>query len=94
VSGLNELYRTGLSETIRVRWYHPPASHCYYIFLHGRGALYVNGREVPVAGGQVVMVEPREPHRFAWIDPEVGLQWVIVKERSAAESKVIVPEGD
>ena len=72
--------------------YHYHEYHEYYIFLQGRGALVVNGREIPIEGGQVLMVEPREPHRFAWIDPEVGLQWVIVKEKSAADSKVIVEE--
>jgi hypothetical protein len=27
-----------------------------------------------------------------WIDPEAGVQWVVIKERSAPDSKVVVPE--
>jgi hypothetical protein len=38
------------------------------------------------------MVEPGEKHRVVSVDPEVGVRWVIIKERSAPDSKHVVPE--
>jgi hypothetical protein len=72
--------------------YHYHDYHEYYLILRGKGALLVEGREAPVEANSVVMVEPGERHRWAWIDPHEGIQWVILKERSAPNSKVVAPE--
>jgi len=66
--------------------------HEYYVILRGRGLLNVEGREAPLEAETVVMVRPGERHRVTWVDPDEGIQWVIIKERSAPDSKLIVPE--
>lgn len=48
--------------------------------------------DVPLEAGTVVMPHPGERHRVSWVDPEAGIQWVIIKERSAPDSKVIAEE--
>jgi len=73
--------------------YHNHDYHEYYLILGGKGALYVEGREVLVEADTVVMVQPGERHRWAWIDPHEGIAWVIIKERSAPDSKIVVPEA-
>jgi len=72
--------------------YHYHEYHEYYIILRGRGRLRVEGRDIPVEANTVVMVQPGERHRWAWIDPDEGVEWVIVKERSAPDSKIVVSE--
>ena len=74
--------------------YHSHTYHEYYIVLHGRGRLLVEGREVTLEAGSVTLVEPGERHRLSWVDAEVGLQWVVVKERSEPNSKRIEAEPD
>jgi mannose-6-phosphate isomerase-like protein (cupin superfamily) len=68
--------------------------HEYYVVLRGRATLCVEGRDVPVEAGMVVMVQPGEQHRVTWIAPDEGVEWIVVKERSVPGSKVIVPEPD
>lgn len=38
------------------------------------------------------MVEPGEPHRWTTVDPEPGLRWVLIKETSFPEGKIVLPE--
>jgi uncharacterized cupin superfamily protein len=68
--------------------------HEYYIVLHGRGTLCVAGQDVPLEAGNVVMVEPGERHRVTWIDPDAGVQWIVVKERSMPNDRIALSEAD
>ena len=61
--------------------------HEYYVVLHGRAELEVEERAVPLEAGTVVMVAPGERHRVRWVDPIQGARWVLVKERSAPDTK-------
>ncbi len=72
--------------------YHYHDFHEYYVVLHGKATLCVEGKDVAIAAGMVVMVQPGEQHRVTWIDPDEGVQWIVVKERSAPGSKIVVPE--
>ena len=72
--------------------YHP--YHEYYIVLQGRAMLKVDGRPVPLEANTVVMVGPGERHRVTWVDPEQGVWWIVVKERSAPDTKIQVPEEE
>ncbi len=72
--------------------YHYHDFHEYYVVLHGRATLCVEGKNVPLTAGIVVMVQPGERHRVIWIDPDVGAQWIVVKERSTPDGKIVVPE--
>jgi mannose-6-phosphate isomerase-like protein (cupin superfamily) len=74
--------------------YHYHDYHEYYIVLHGRATLRVEGRDVPLLADTVVMVQPGERHRVVWVDPELGVRWVVIKERSHPEGKIIVPEPE
>jgi mannose-6-phosphate isomerase-like protein (cupin superfamily) len=74
--------------------YHYHDYHEYYVMLHGRARLLVEGREVPVEANSVLMVQPGERHRVTWVDPDEGARWVVVKERSHPDGKVIVPEPE
>jgi mannose-6-phosphate isomerase-like protein (cupin superfamily) len=67
--------------------------HEYYVVLEGSAELEVEGQQVPLRAGNVVMVEPGEIHRIASVDPELGARWVIIKERSEPDSKHIVVES-
>lgn len=64
--------------------------HEYYVILEGQAELEVEGRPVPLRANTVVMVEPGEKHRVVWVDPEAGARWVIIKERSEPDSKIVV----
>lgn len=66
----------------------------YYLILRGRASLTVEGEAVPLEPDTLVMVEPGEKHRVAWVHPSEGIQWVLIKERSVPDGKVIVPEGE
>lgn len=72
---------------------HFHAYHEYYIALKGRGTLRVAGHEASLAEGSVVMVAPGETHQLIWVDPDVGLQMLVIKERSAPDSKVVLPDA-
>jgi len=66
--------------------------HEYYLILRGRGTLNVEERDVPLEANTIVMVQPGEQHHVVWVDPDAGIQWVIIKERSAPDGKIFVPE--
>ena len=66
----------------------------YYVILQGRATLRVEGRDLTLVPNTVVMVEAGERHRVTWVDPQEGIRWVIIKERSIPDSKIIVPEPD
>ena len=66
--------------------------HEYYVILQGKGMLSVEGCNIPLEPNIVIMVQPKERHRMAWIDPDEGIQWVVIKERSVPNSKIVVPE--
>jgi len=74
--------------------YHYHDFHEYYVVLYGRATLCVEGEDVPLEAGIVVMVQPGERHRVVWIDPDAGTRWIVIKERSAPGSKIIVAEPD
>ena len=61
--------------------------HEYYVVLEGRAELNVEGKSVKLEPGNVVMIEPGESHSVTWIDPAEGCLWVIIKEKSQANSK-------
>ena len=69
-----------------VSHHHP--YHEYYILLEGAAMLEVEGQTFEIKAGQVVMVEPGEKHRVVSIS-EQGVRWLIVKERSEPNSKVV-----
>lgn len=72
--------------------YHYHEYHEYYVVLHRRATLRVEGEDVPLVAGTVVMVQPGERHRVMWVDPDAGVQWVVIKERSVPDGKIVVPE--
>lgn len=72
--------------------YHFHDYHEYYVILNGKGTLNVEGGDVPLEAETVVMVRPGERHRVTWIDPEAGIQWVVIKEKSVPNSKRIAAE--
>jgi len=72
--------------------YHFHEYHEYYVILRGRGALNVEGRGVPLEADTVVMIPLGERHCVTWVDPDEGIQWVIIKERSAPDSKMVVSD--
>jgi mannose-6-phosphate isomerase-like protein (cupin superfamily) len=74
--------------------YHYHDYHEYYVVLEGRAELVVEAQTVPLTAGTVVMVHPGEKHRVSWVDPEVGVRWVIIKQHSVPNSKHCVPEDD
>jgi mannose-6-phosphate isomerase-like protein (cupin superfamily) len=74
--------------------YHYHGFHEYYVVLYGRATLCVEGKDVPLEAGLVVMVQPGERHRVVWIDPNVGARWIVIKERSVPDGKIVVPEPD
>ncbi|MBI1801427.1 MAG: cupin domain-containing protein [Chloroflexi bacterium] len=90
-----EIGLTGLMRGVpRREAYHYHDYHEYYVILRGRGRLKVEGRAVPLEPNTVVMIQPGERHRVVWVDPDEGIQWLILKERSAPDSKVVVREDE
>jgi hypothetical protein len=69
-----------------VRHKHP--YHEYYVVLEGEAELEVNGRIIPMKAGTVVMVEPDEWHQVVSI-AVAGARWIIIKERSEPDSKIV-----
>lgn len=88
----------GLSGTLyapphgEVTHFHP--YHEYYIGLEGRARVRIEGQDVTLEANTVVMVAPGERHRIVWVDPEIGARWIIVKERSEPDSKILAPDED
>jgi quercetin dioxygenase-like cupin family protein len=66
--------------------------HEYYLVLEGNAALTVEGETVPLVAGSLVMVEPGERHHVSWVDPDLGVRWAIIKERSEPDSKHVDSE--
>lgn len=73
-----------------VRHKHP--YHEYYVVLEGEAQLEVNGQIIPMRAGMVVMVEPEEWHQITAVS-EAGARWVIIKERSEPNSKMVESSG-
>ena len=69
-----------------VRHHHP--YHEYYVVLEGAAILEVEGKAIERKAGQGVMVEPGENHQVVSISDQ-GARWVIIKERSEPNSKVV-----
>ncbi len=61
----------------------------YYVIIAGKGLLIINGKEVELAPNNVVMVEPYEKHEVTWVDPHEGIRWVIIKEKSDPNGKIV-----
>ena len=88
-----EIAITGIFKAVRPdERYHYHDYHEYYVVLHGRAMLHVEGRDVPMEADTVIMVQPGERHRIVWVDSEMGVQWVVIKERSVPDGKIVVPE--
>ena len=71
---------------------HSHPYHEYYLVLEGSAELQVEGETMPLRAGSVVMVEPGERHEITWVEPEEGVRFVIIKERSEPDSKVVAEE--
>jgi mannose-6-phosphate isomerase-like protein (cupin superfamily) len=69
-----------------VRHYH--AYREYYIVLEGAAELEIEGTQVPLQAGMVVMVEPGERHMLVSVG-EAGARWIVIKERSEPDSKFV-----
>ncbi len=69
-----------------VRHHHPYRE--YYVVLEGVAELDVEGTQVPLRAGIVVMVEPGERHRVVCVG-EAGARWVVIKERSEPDTKYL-----
>lgn len=68
--------------------------HChnyreYYLILEGAGAIEVENEIVSLTKDTLMMVEPNEKHKWHSIDPNVGVRWVIIKEKLLPDSKII-----
>ena len=61
----------------------------YYIVLEGEAELKVEGEQIPLQAGMVVMVEPGEKHMVSSIG-KTGAHWIVIKERSEPNSKYVV----
>jgi mannose-6-phosphate isomerase-like protein (cupin superfamily) len=62
--------------------------HEYYVVLEGEAELEVNGLTFPIKAGMVIMVEPGEWRQIISIG-DGGARWVIIKERSQPNSKIV-----
>ena len=62
----------------------------YYAVLHGYGKINVDGNEVELKPNSLVKIEPYEKHEVIWVDPDHGIQWIIIKQKSLPHSKKIV----
>ncbi|WP_420645190.1 cupin domain-containing protein [Candidatus Leptofilum sp.] len=81
--GEGRLTRVPKSE---VRHKHP--YHEYYVVLEWEAQLEVNDQIIPIKAGMVVMIEPNEWHQIIAIS-DAGARWVIIKERSEPNSKIV-----
>jgi mannose-6-phosphate isomerase-like protein (cupin superfamily) len=64
----------------------------YYVVLEGKAELEVEDDRIHLRRDIVVMVEPYERHRIVSVDSQVGVRWVIIKERSKPNSKHVIPD--
>lgn len=80
---------TGLRSEVgpgEVRHHHPYRE--YYVVLAGTAELEVEGTQVPLHAGMVVMVEPGERHQVVSVG-ETGARWVVIQERSEPNTKYV-----
>ena len=83
--GMTELlYTLPISETLHYHDYYE-----YYVVLQGEGKLNVEGRHIELVANTVIMMEPFEKHEVTFINPDQGLQCLIVKQKSLPNGKVI-----
>ena len=52
----------------------------YYCILKGRGIIKIEGKNINAKENTIIMVEPGEKHYIAWIEPQKGMKWIIIKE--------------
>lgn len=71
---------------------HKHSYHEYYVVLEGEAQLEVNGQIIPIRAGTVIMVEPDEWHQIISVS-SAGARWVIIKEHSEPDSKILESEG-
>jgi mannose-6-phosphate isomerase-like protein (cupin superfamily) len=71
---------------------HKHSYHEFYVVLEGEAELEVEGDSVPLKAGSVVMVEPNEWHEVVSVS-EHGARWIIIKERSEPNSKIVYPDA-
>lgn len=69
-----------------VRHYHPYRE--YFVVLDGVADLEVDGRHIALRAGMVVMIEAGEWHHITAVQAP-GARWVVIKERSAPNTKYI-----
>jgi mannose-6-phosphate isomerase-like protein (cupin superfamily) len=67
-----------------VRHHHPYRE--YFVVLEGAAELDVEGTQVALRPGMVVMVEPGERHMVMSVG-EAGAHWVVIKEHSEPNTK-------
>ena len=65
----------------------------YYLILEGKGAIEVENKIISLSKDTLLVVEPHEKHKWDSIDPIVGIRWVIIKEKSLPDSKIVVKAG-
>lgn len=82
--GVTELLR----EVPSTEQLHHHLYHEYYVILEGSGELEVEGTVHPLTAGTTVMVEPEERHQVVSVG-EQGIRWVIIKQRSEPNSKIV-----
>lgn len=64
---------------------HPEAIHTHdvpeiFIFLQGKGALPINGKEYPIKTGEVCIVEPGEDHHLrSSVEDPLVTAWYLVR---------------
>ncbi|MEE9518619.1 MAG: cupin domain-containing protein [Candidatus Adiutricales bacterium] len=66
--------------------------HEYYIVLGGHAKLNTEGKEYKLEANTVIMVEPSEKHEVTWVDPARGCEWIIVKQNSIPDSKILAAQ--
>jgi len=84
----------GLTEKLKIipgnnQLHHHPYKE-YYLIIEGKGAIQVEDRIVSLSKEMLLVVDPYEKHKWHSIDPFVGVKWLIIKEKSLPDSKIIV----
>ena len=69
---------------------HKHPYHEFYVVLEGEAELSVEGNIIALKAGSV-MVEPHEWHEVVSVS-QAGVRWIIIKERSEPNSKVVHPD--
>lgn len=82
---IGEGYLTAVPES--EAWHKHPY-HEYYVVLEGEAQLEVREQIIPIRAGMVIMIEPNEWHQIVSVS-DTGVRWVIIKERSEPNSKIM-----